>query len=125
MPRAEGRVDAEAREAVIRVVIESPYAGHVGKNLSYLSDALRDCLLRGEAPFASHGLYTRIGVLDDNDLRERELGIKAGFLWRSVAEKTVVYTDLGISLGMKFGIEHSLSIGIPIEYRSLPQWKKE
>ena len=36
------------------VVVESPYAGDVEANLAYLRRAMRDCLLRGEAPFASH-----------------------------------------------------------------------
>lgn len=50
---------------MIRVIIESPYAGDVDANLTYLRACLRDCLLRGEAPFASHGLYAQPGVLDD------------------------------------------------------------
>ena len=36
---------------MIRVIIESPYAGDVEKNLRYLRAAMHDCLMRGEAPF--------------------------------------------------------------------------
>lgn len=50
---------------MILVIIESPYAGDVDRNLEYLRAAMRDCLKRGEAPFASHALYTQPGVLDD------------------------------------------------------------
>jgi hypothetical protein len=93
------------------VVIESPYAGaHAGdqatveRNLRYLRACMADCFARGEAPFASHGLYTQPGVLDDNDVAERERGIQAGFAWREVADATVVYNDLGIWRGMEYGI---------------------
>ena len=103
-----------------RVIIESPYAGDIETNLSYLRAAMRDCLLRGEAPFASHALYTQPGVLDDNDSNERAMGIQAGFAWRAAADMTVVYTDLGASRGMQYGIDHATNLGHPIEFRSLP-----
>lgn len=102
-----------------RVVIESPFAGNVSLNLRYLRAAMRDCLLRGEAPYASHGLYTQDGVLDDGIPDEREHGIQAGFAWRSAAEATVVYDDLGITKGMDYGIKHAEKGGRPIEYRRL------
>lgn len=102
-----------------RVVIESPYAGDIEQNLRYLRACMADSLSRGEAPFASHGLYTQPGVLDDSDPVERELGIKAGFAWRSAADATIVYTDLGITKGMQYGIDHAAESGRPIEYREL------
>jgi hypothetical protein len=101
------------------VIIESPYAGDVNGNTEYLRACMRDCLLRGEAPYASHGLYTQPGVLDDLIPEEREHGIQAGFAWRQVAEATVVYTDRGVSGGMKHGIEDAIKRGVPVEYRSL------
>lgn len=42
---------------MILVLLESPYAGYVERNLAYARACARDCLLRGEAPFASHLLY--------------------------------------------------------------------
>jgi hypothetical protein len=66
-------------------------------------------------------MYTQ--CLDDNIPEQRELGIKAGFAWRHVAKKTVVYQDLGISKGMEHGITHSKVLHIPIEYRSIPDWE--
>lgn len=105
------------------VIIESPYAGDVERNTVYARCALRDCLLRGEAPFASHLLYTQPGVLDDENPTERMDGIMAGFEWRRHAA-TVVYTDLGISSGMQMGIEHARLLGSPIEYRSLKGWER-
>lgn len=104
------------------VIIESPYAGNVELNLAYAHAALRDSLLRGEAPFASHALYTQPGVLDDNIPSEREHGILAGFAFRHIAARTVVYADLGLSLGMQRGIMHADSIQHPVEVRRLPDW---
>lgn len=112
------------------VVIESPFAGDVPRNLRYLRACMRDCLLRGEAPYASHALYTQPGVLDDGKPAERERGIKAGFEWRTVADATVVYSDLGMTTGMKYGIaaaEQRTSRGgtHPIEYRVLGEgWEQ-
>lgn len=103
-----------------RVIIESPYAGDVDLNLRYLRLCMRDCLLRGESPFASHGLYTQPGVLDDSIPKERELGIAAGFAWRDVADLTVVYTDLGVSPGMVYGVADAKAKGRSVEYRTLP-----
>ena len=90
-----------------RVIVESPYAGHIERNLRYLRACMADSLSRDEAPFASHALYTQPGVLRDDVAGERALGIEAGFAWRSVADLTAVYTDLGITPGMKLGMQHA------------------
>ncbi len=82
------------------VIIESPFAGDVVGNIQYARRALRHALQRGEAPLASHLLYTQRGVLDDNDPGERKLGIFAGLEWRKMAELQVFYTDRGWSGGM-------------------------
>ena len=104
---------------MVTVVIESPYAGDIKRNMRYLRACMRDCLLRGEAPFASHALYTQPGVLRDDVPEERQHGIEAGFAFRPLTKKTVVYIDLGYSTGMQYGIKHAEEIGHPIEYRSL------
>lgn len=106
-----------------RVIVESPFAGDVETNRRYLNDCLRDCLERGEAPFASHAIYTRDGVLNDDDPQERGRGMQAGFEWRAAAESTVVYTDLGVSIGMVAGVKHAETLGQAIEYRSLEEWR--
>lgn len=105
------------------VQIESPLASDnpVGlqRNITYVNHALRDSLLRGEAPFASHALYARAGVLDDTIPYERSRGMNAGFAFLRVASSMAVYTDLGISPGMREGIALAERVGLPIEYRSL------
>jgi hypothetical protein len=50
---------------------------------------------------------------------ERQLGIEAGLDRRLVAEASVVYQDLGITPGMRRGIEAAEAAGIPVEYRNL------
>jgi hypothetical protein len=109
---------------MILVIVESPFAGDVERNLRYLRAVMRDCLLRGEAPFASHALYTQPGVLNDNDAPERALGIRAGLAWGEMADKTVVYTDLGISAGMQQGIDRARKDGRRVEHRALPGWER-
>lgn len=107
---------------MIRVIVESPFAGLIDRNLRYLRACMRDCLKRGESPFASHGLYTQPGVLRDDVADERQLGIDAGFAWREAAEATVVYVDLGVSGGMQQGIAHAEKLGQRVHYRHLPDW---
>jgi len=112
---------------MICVVIESPFAGDVERNIEYARACVKDCLSRDEAPFASHLLYTQPGILDDTIREERRLGILAGFRWRSAAEKTVVYTDLGTSAGMHMGIDHARELARTgkhtVEFRTLPGWE--
>ena len=108
-----------------RVIVESPYAGDIERNVRYARACLRDCLMRGEAPFASHLLYTQDGVLRDAVPGERAHGIDAGLAWGDVADATVVYTDLGMSTGMTFGIAHAGKKAREVEYRRLgPEWEK-
>lgn len=105
------------------VILESPFAGDVERNLRYARAAMRDCLKRGEAPFASHALYTQTGVLDDSNASERAYGMAAGLAWGEKADATVVYTDLDISHGMHVGIECARNLNRPVEFRSLPGWE--
>lgn len=99
-----------------KVVIESPYAGDRTRNAAYLQECIADSLARGEAPFASHLMYT--GVLNDDEPGARALGIKCGEAWRRAADATVVYMDHGISRGMLMGVLRARALH-PVEYRSL------
>lgn len=100
---------------MIKVAIESPFAGDVERNKRYAHFCARDCLRRGENPYASHLFFTQF--LDDVDPKQREVGIQAGLEWAALAQKRVVYTDLGVSGGMLLGIEHAKELGQEIEYR--------
>ena len=103
------------------VVIESPLRGEVPAwcprwlagtvesirrelNKAYAARCMQDALRRGEAPYASHLLFDRPGVLNDAVPAERELGIRAGLAWGERAELRAVYCDHGITEGMARGI---------------------
>lgn len=101
------------------VILESPYAGNIKKNLDYARKCLKHSLSLGEAPIASHLLYTQEGVLDDDIPEERQLGIDAGLEWKRVAEKHVFYCDLGISKGMEYAFEQAKKNNIPYEMRCI------
>jgi len=101
----------------IPVFLESPFAGDFAKNIAYAKEAMIDSIIRGEAPFLSHLLYPQ--VLNDNIQDERNLGLELAATYRALAEKVVVYVDLGTSRGMELGIAHATHIGKPIEYRRL------
>jgi hypothetical protein len=108
---------------VRRVIVESPYGSEdpavIAENVTYARACVRDCLLRGESPSASHLLLTQPGILRDEVPEERKLGIDAGLAWGAVAEATVVYTDRGISRGMQYGIANAERAGRPVEYRTI------
>lgn len=105
------------------VVLESPFRSRnetqVHRNISYARACVRDCLLRHEAPIASHLLYTQDGILNDDEPDERSRGIRAGLSWTKVADATVVYIDHGISEGMLLGIFEAQEHGVPVEFRRL------
>jgi hypothetical protein len=104
-----------------RVIIESPYSGNYDMNEAYAELAMRDCLVNyNESPYASHLLYTRRFVLRDNIPTDRKLGIDAGFVWREVSERTVFYTDLGMTSGMIQGLQDCVDKNIPFTLRKLP-----
>jgi 8-oxo-dGTP pyrophosphatase MutT (NUDIX family) len=106
---------------MIPVLLESPYAGHIHRNKAYLQLCIRDCVARGETPFASHQMFT--DALDDNDPEERRQGIGAGLVWGQFAKRSVFYIDFGMSDGMtKYGLTNAERAGRPVEYRTLPDF---
>jgi hypothetical protein len=117
------------------VIIESPFAARkldgswdpegVEENLRYVRAAMHCCLKRGEAPYASHALYTQPGVLNDQDPEERTLGIESGFAWNTRADTSIFFVDRGISSGMKLGIKNAIEHGRPIEVRCLTEFHTE
>jgi hypothetical protein len=101
------------------VIIESPYAGDVEANVTYARLAMRDSLNRGEAPIASHLLYTQPGILRDDVAEERQWGIDAGLAWRRRCDLAVFYIDRGWSSGMLAAREIYEREGGSFETRSI------
>ncbi len=110
-------------EDMKKVIIESRFSAvdteGLVRNKKFALACMRDCFMRGEAPYASHVIYAQTHILDDFVAHERALGMHAGFVWGDLGILTVVYTDLGISAGMEMGIERAKLVGRPIEYRTL------
>mgnify|MGYP001615175635 CR=1 FL=1 len=100
------------------VVLESPLAGDFARNIRYARLCALDCIRRGEGVYASHLLMTQF--LDDADSEERKAGMEAGFAWAAHGQLVAVYEDLGISNGMKMGMDNAVTRGQPIEIRRLP-----
>lgn len=108
----------------MRVVVESPFAGGFS-NVRYGRECLRDCIDRGESPFASHLLYAQKGLLNDSVASERKKGMEAAHAWLEVADSVCVYMDLGITPGMVAGIVHAARLGKPIRLRWIRGSRKE
>ena len=110
-------------ETLQRVLVESPFKGNdwseTRRNIFYARLCVRDSILRGEAPFASHLFYTQTGILDDKIEEERMRGINAGLTWGEDAELSAFYQDFGFSKGMEYGLKHANEIGRKIDYRNL------
>ncbi len=104
------------------VVIESPFAGCFPLNRAYLAACIRDCLRRGETPYASHGLIP--WALDDTDPEQRRPGLEAGqtmtrALLQMPSARMVVYEDLGVSSGMGSSISKAVSVLAGVEWRTI------
>lgn len=101
------------------VIIESPFRAPTEseheRNLIYLNICIRDSILKGEAPFASHRLYP--GALRDEIEEERDLGIRLGYEWWRAASLVAFYTDLGWSQGMRRAFERASKMNIEMEER--------
>lgn len=98
------------------VILESPFAGQVTRNIIYARRAMLDSIHRRESPIAFHLLYPQ--VLRDADVFERELGFRASFKWHKHADLMAVYQDYGISGGMQLAIDSFIG---RIEYRNIGQ----
>lgn len=101
------------------VILESPYAGDIERNVDYARKCLKHSLSMGEAPIASHLLYTQPGVLDDTIKEERMQGINSGLAWKKVADLHVFYIDFGISSGMQYAIDYAKSSNLEIDFRKI------
>ena len=103
-----------------RVLLVSPFRGEEKRNREYLNECILDCVRRGEAPFASHKMYT--DSLEDSREDERKLGFECEEAWLAVADLVVVYYDYGISEGMAHTIQKATDNHIPVRTRLL--WSK-
>ncbi len=106
------------------MIVESPFAGGFA-NVKYARECVRDCINRGESPFASHLLYTQKGLLDDTIPDERRKGIDAAIGWLEVADYVAVYMDMDVTAGMVVGIARAAKLGKPIRLRWIRSARQE
>lgn len=124
-------------EPISLAVIESPYSaptlGLFARNVRYARAAVRDAIQLGYAPLASHLLYTQPSVLDEADADQRARGILLGHFpytllvspylrSRDTMETRttgLVYAELGVTAGMKAGIQTAKLCGCPVLHRTL------
>lgn len=115
------RLEGRDGQGPPRVVIESPYGSSdpkiVARNERYAERCMLDSLLKGESPYLSHLLYTR--VLDDRDPVQRRQGIEAGLVWGDTALFRITYDDYGVTDGMRIGIERGRRLGQRLATRSI------
>lgn len=111
-----------------RIIIESPYKADFREgilaNVHYARECVRSRVLAGDAPIASHLLFTQRGILRDDVPDERKLGIDAGLAWLPQAQAQVFFTDRGWSGGMLAALHSrfkwlALLEHVPIEIRAL------
>ena len=100
--------------------VESPYDGPdddtIRRNVLYARAACKHALGLGYAPYASHLFFTQPGILDDEVPAERELGMEAGkAVIRASATTSLFYLDLGMSGGMRWGMEDARRHGRAVE----------
>lgn len=109
--------------SIRRVVLESPYAAPTDEareaNIQYARDCMADSLNRGEAPFLGHLLYTQ--VWEDRVPELRRKGIDAHCEWIAVCDAVVLYTDKGITNGMRDAMTVAMRLGRPFEMRTLAE----
>jgi hypothetical protein len=121
--------------------VESPFKGidwsETQKNILYARACAKDCLDRGEVPYATHLFFTQRGLLDDRVTEERNKGIRAGkdIEWlmhmasqfvEGVYVCSAFYTDRGMSHGMEFGLNEAKTVGRKCKFRKLGKdWEEK
>lgn len=100
-----------------KVYIASRYAGDVEKNTADAAAFCREAVRKGYIPIASHLLYP--GILNDSDLKERELGLLFGQALLSVCDE-VWFIGPRAENG-----KIEMSYGMRAEYREAMRLKKK
>lgn len=81
------------------VYVCSPYRGDTERNIAYAKELTRKVLEYGYTPITPHLYLTQ--VLDDENPKERELGLMAGKELLKHCEYILVGSRYGISEGMQ------------------------
>lgn len=89
--------------------------------------AVAQLVEEGTAPLAPHLLYTQ--VLDEHNPEHRQLGINLDLALMTLCQRVVLFTPDGtegtLSSGMRQDLARALELGLPVEYRVLPETPPE
>lgn len=99
-----------------RIVLESPLAGDVVRNVRFALFCMRATRLNGLDPIASHLLGP--WFLDDGNASERALGMSSEWVWLPDVPHWF-FLDLGTSRGMAAAIERCQDARAPIPHETL------
>jgi len=105
-----------------KIVIETPFLGlypRTFQHFKYCRACLRDSLSRGEAPLPSFIFLMFDGLVDVKDVKSRKGAALAANTWTDIAQKLVIYIDLGITDAMKDRIRSAKDLDQVVEYRKL------
>lgn len=108
-----------SRLVVLELPHESKTKEELEEHIEYAEACIDDCFERRESPFNYHLFYPPEIILRNNESKERKLGIEADLAWIKLADAMVVYTDLGVTEGMKRSIKKAEESDKTIEYRQL------
>lgn len=97
------------------IYICSPYRGNVFKryrNVRYAKKLTREAIKRGYAPITTHLYLTK--VCDDNKVKERLQGMRAGKEILASCGQVLLGTKYGISDGMTSELKKAELLNIPV-----------
>ena len=118
--KAAERREYRRRKAMVaarpKVYIVSPFAGDIPYNIKQARKYCRCAAKKQRIPLASHLIYPQF--LNDNDYRERELGLMFGLALMKCCKEVWVFGDER-SNGMKKEIEEAKWLKKPIRYFSV------
>ena len=98
------------------VFICSPFGGDIWGNTIRARRYGRFAATEGTAPIIPHLMYPQF--LEENNPKERQLGINMGLVLLSICHELWVFGD-HISSGMRIEITQAKSLKIPIRYFSI------
>lgn len=88
----------------------------------YLRDAVKDSVVRGEAPFVTHAVV--LSASDMAGASNLRYVMACMSVWMQDAEAAVWYSDIGgEDPDVRLMLGYAQNLGLPIERRSLPEWQ--
>lgn len=94
------------------IFVSSPFKGEREKNIAFAHMACAYVLKQGHVPFAPHLFFTQF--LDDDDKKQRDQGIKGGFVVLERCDEFWWFGE-GLSSGMYAEMRTANEHNIPIQ----------